>query len=78
MYVGTAQARAVIKEHEFYFAKKHKVNKKKKSSHGANESKQDRIKFHVLLTSYEMINNDSTTLRPIDWECLVAIFLQGC
>ncbi|CAM8893801.1 unnamed protein product [Rhodiola kirilowii] len=71
MYVGTAQARAVIKENEFYFTKKHNGNKKKKSSQGVGESKQDRIKFHVLLTSYEMINNDSATLRPIKWECLI-------
>uniref|UniRef100_A0A7N0U7Q7 CHD3-type chromatin-remodeling factor PICKLE n=1 Tax=Kalanchoe fedtschenkoi TaxID=63787 RepID=A0A7N0U7Q7_KALFE len=70
MYVGTAQARAVIKEREFYFSKKRKSKKKKKSGQGS-ESKQARIKFHVLLTSYEMINNDSTTLRPIKWECLI-------
>ncbi|CAM8889747.1 unnamed protein product [Rhodiola kirilowii] len=71
MYVGTAQARAVIKEHEFYITKKQKSKRKKKSSQSGCESKQDRIKFHVLLTSYEMINNDSTTLRPIKWECLI-------
>jgi hypothetical protein len=71
MYVGSAQARAVIREYEFYFPKKHKKIKKKKSGQVFSESKQDRIKFDVLLTSYEMINLDSASLKPIKWECMV-------
>ncbi|XP_022750311.1 CHD3-type chromatin-remodeling factor PICKLE-like [Durio zibethinus] len=31
----------------------------------ACESKQDRIKVYVLLTSYEMINLDTASLKPI-------------
>lgn len=73
MYVGTAQARAVIKEYEFYLPRKHKKLKKKKHSQGFTESKQDRIKFDVLLTSYEMINLDSASLKPIKWECMVTL-----
>lgn len=69
MYVGSAQARSVIREYEFYFPKKLKKNKKKKSL--VSESKHDRIKFDVLLTSYEMINLDTTSLKPIKWECMV-------
>jgi len=69
MYVGSAQARSVIREYEFYFPKKLKKNKKKKSI--VSESKHDRIKFDVLLTSYEMINLDTTSLKPIKWECMV-------
>jgi SNF2 family DNA or RNA helicase len=29
------------------------------------------IKFHVLLTSYEMINTDKTILQSINWDALV-------
>ncbi|KAE8701589.1 CHD3-type chromatin-remodeling factor PICKLE [Hibiscus syriacus] len=72
MYVGSAQARRVIREYEFYHPKKsHKKIKKKKSGQVVSESKQDRIKFDVLLTSYEMINLDTTSLKPIKWECMI-------
>ncbi|KAJ4827142.1 hypothetical protein Tsubulata_024448 [Turnera subulata] len=71
MYVGSGQARAVIREYEFYYPKNHKKIKKKKSGQVVGESKQDRIKFDVLLTSYEMINLDSASLKPIKWECMI-------
>lgn len=71
MYVGSSQARAVIREYEFYFPKNLKKSKKKKSAQTVSESKQDRIKFDVLLTSYEMINMDTITLKPIKWECMI-------
>lgn len=71
MYVGSASARAVIREYEFYFPKKHKKNTKKKSSETTSQSKQDRIKFDVLLTSYEMINMDAATLKSIKWESMI-------
>lgn len=71
MYVGSAQARAIIREYEFYLPKSHKKIKKKKSGQIVSESKQDRIKFDVLLTSYEMINLDTASLKPIKWECMV-------
>ncbi|KAL3497299.1 hypothetical protein ACH5RR_040031, partial [Cinchona calisaya] len=71
MYVGSAQARAIIREYEFFFPKNLKKSKKKKSTHVVSECKQDRIKFDVLLTSYEMINMDTVTLKPIKWECMI-------
>jgi len=73
MYVGSAQARSVIREYEFYYPKKSKSAKlkKKKSGQITSDSKQERIKFDVLLTSYEMINLDSMSLKPIKWECMV-------
>ncbi|KAK1375866.1 CHD3-type chromatin-remodeling factor PICKLE-like [Heracleum sosnowskyi] len=71
MYVGSSQARHVIREYEFYFPKKLIKNKKKKPSQSSAESKQARIKFDVLLTSYEMINLDSASLKPIKWECMI-------
>lgn len=71
MYVGSAQARSVIREYEFYFPKKLKKLKKKRSGQLVGESKHDRIKFDVLLTSYEMINLDTSSLKPIKWECMI-------
>ncbi|KDO67494.1 hypothetical protein CISIN_1g000482mg [Citrus sinensis] len=71
MYVGTSQARNIIREYEFYFPKNPKKVKKKKSGQVVSESKQDRIKFDVLLTSYEMINLDSASLKPIKWQCMI-------
>ncbi|KAK6912519.1 Chromo domain [Dillenia turbinata] len=71
MYVGSGQARAVIRDYEFYFPKNMKKHKKKKSGQVASESKQERIKFDVLLTSYEMINLDTASLKPIKWECMI-------
>ncbi|MCL7042694.1 hypothetical protein MKW94_001258 [Papaver nudicaule] len=72
MYVGSSAARSVIREYEFYFPKgQSKKLKKKKSGQVLSESKQDRIKFDVLLTSYEMINVDSASLKPIKWECVI-------
>ncbi|KAL3656097.1 hypothetical protein CASFOL_000493 [Castilleja foliolosa] len=71
MYCGTAQARTVIRDYEFYYPKSQKKIKKKKSGQAVSESKQDRIKFDVLLTSYEMINMDSSSLKPIKWECMI-------
>ena len=59
MYFGSANARAIIREYEFYFSK------------SVYDSKQGRIKFDVLLTSYEMINSDSSALKPIKWESMV-------
>ncbi|XP_068647282.1 CHD3-type chromatin-remodeling factor PICKLE isoform X2 [Aristolochia californica] len=71
LYVGSAQARSVIKDYEFFApivkSKKHK----KKFGSCMKENKQKRIKFDVLLTSYEMINMDSATLKPIKWECMI-------
>ncbi|ESR63546.1 hypothetical protein CICLE_v10010331mg [Citrus x clementina] len=58
-------------EYEFYFPKNPKKVKKKKSGQVVSESKQDRIKFDVLLTSYEMINLDSASLKPIKWQCMI-------
>ncbi|KAK3131779.1 hypothetical protein QOZ80_6AG0511350 [Eleusine coracana subsp. coracana] len=72
MYFGSAASRENIRKHEFYYPKeKSKKLKKKKSSPSREENKQSRIKFDVLLTSYEMINMDSVVLKNIEWECLV-------
>ena len=66
MYGGTSQARTVVRDHEFYFPKGHN-----KMIGISGESRQDRIKFDVILTSYEMINVDTEVLKPIKWKCMV-------
>jgi chromodomain-helicase-DNA-binding protein 4 len=73
MYVGSSQSRAVLRQYEFFFPKKVKLKgrKGKKKRVASTESKQDRIKFDVLLTSYEMINLDTTILKALKWECLI-------
>ena len=72
MYVGSAQARAVLRQYEFFFPQKSsKKSKDKGKKKMFGESKQDRVKFDVLLTSYEMINLDTAILKALKWECLV-------
>jgi chromodomain-helicase-DNA-binding protein 4 len=78
MYVGSSQSRAILREYEFFLpktAKMKRVKGKKKKFSSGGESKQDRIKFDVLLTSYEMINLDTTILKALKWECLVHLLL---
>lgn len=44
---------------------------KKKQVAELRQSKQERIKFDVLLTSHEMAGLDQGVLKSINWECLV-------
>ncbi|CAM0913117.1 unnamed protein product [Alopecurus aequalis] len=72
MYFGSSASRDIIKKYEFYYSKdKPNKLKKNKSSSSNDETKQSRIKFDVLLTSYEMINMDSAVLKTIEWECMI-------
>uniref|UniRef100_A0A453QYV7 CHD3-type chromatin-remodeling factor PICKLE n=1 Tax=Aegilops tauschii subsp. strangulata TaxID=200361 RepID=A0A453QYV7_AEGTS len=72
MYFGSGSSRDIIKKYEFYYSKDNpKKLKKNKSSSSNDEKKQSRIKFDVLLTSYEMINMDSAVLKTIEWECMI-------
>lgn len=72
MYAGSAPARAIARQCEFFYSKEEKKGqKKKKALKNASSSKQARIKFDVLLTSFEMINMDSASLRAIEWESMV-------
>ncbi|KAG0608643.1 hypothetical protein M758_8G121700 [Ceratodon purpureus] len=70
MYVGSGPAREVLRQHEFFFEKKNS-KKKDKGKKKVGESKQERVKFDVLLTSYEMINLDTAILKALKWECLI-------
>uniref|UniRef100_A0A8C1WX91 Chromodomain helicase DNA binding protein 5 n=1 Tax=Cyprinus carpio TaxID=7962 RepID=A0A8C1WX91_CYPCA len=55
-YTGDKDSRAVIRENEFTFE---------------DSTKDTPIKFHVLLTSYELITIDQAVLGSIAWACLV-------
>ncbi|KAK8923556.1 CHD3-type chromatin-remodeling factor PICKLE [Platanthera zijinensis] len=72
MYFGSAQARTVIRDYEFFFPKgKTKKHKKKSFQDAKLRKRAKRTKFDVLLTSYEMINMDSVSLKPINWKCMI-------
>lgn len=66
-YLGPKDARAVIREHEFSFDD----NAIRGGTKASKLRQGCRVKFHVLLTSYEMICMDSATLGSVDWQVLV-------
>ncbi|CAL1402457.1 unnamed protein product [Linum trigynum] len=59
-YHGCAKARAVIRQSEWHASYPNEVNKKTNS-----------YKFHVLLTTYEMVLADASHLRGVPWEVLI-------
>ncbi|XP_063720440.1 chromodomain-helicase-DNA-binding protein 4-like isoform X2 [Symsagittifera roscoffensis] len=64
-YVGGKDARAIIRDNELTLDED-KVNKQQlRIKEGST------LQFHVLLTSYELISVDCTTLQSIDWSVLV-------
>ncbi|KAG2459092.1 CHD5 protein, partial [Polypterus senegalus] len=66
-YTGDKDSRAVIRENEFSFDD----NAIKTGRKVFRMKKETKIKFHVLLTSYELITIDQAILGSIDWACLV-------
>ncbi|XP_061566554.1 chromodomain-helicase-DNA-binding protein 3 isoform X2 [Cololabis saira] len=66
-YTGDKDSRAIIRENEFTFDDT-AIKAGKKSFKLRREAT---IKFHVLLTSYELVTIDQTALKSIDWACLV-------
>ena len=66
-YIGDKDSRAVIRENEFSF--------EEGAIRGGNKASRMRkdysVKFHVLLTSYELISIDQATLGSVDWAMLV-------
>uniref|UniRef100_A0A672TBD2 Chromodomain helicase DNA binding protein 3 n=1 Tax=Sinocyclocheilus grahami TaxID=75366 RepID=A0A672TBD2_SINGR len=61
-YTGDKDSRAIIRENEFTFEDTPVKGGKKREAP---------IKFHVLLTSYELVTIDQNVLKSIDWACLV-------
>ncbi|KAK6292044.1 hypothetical protein J4Q44_G00378290 [Coregonus suidteri] len=66
-YTGDKDSRAIIRENELTFDDA-AVRGGKKAFKLRREAP---IKFHVLLTSYELVTIDQTSLKSIDWPCLV-------
>ncbi|XP_062597362.1 chromodomain-helicase-DNA-binding protein Mi-2 homolog [Saccostrea cucullata] len=66
-YIGDKDCRSVIREHEFSFEEN-----AIRSGAKASRMKSDcQVKFHVLLTSYELISIDNACLGSVDWAVLV-------
>ncbi|XP_013407633.1 chromodomain-helicase-DNA-binding protein 4 isoform X2 [Lingula anatina] len=66
-YVGDKDSRAVIREHEFSFEE----GAIRGGTKASKMRKECPVKFHVLLTSYELISIDQATLGSVDWGVLV-------
>ncbi len=66
-YIGDKESRAVIREHELSF-EEGAVRGGPKAS---RMRKDYPIKFHVLLTSYELNCIDAATLSSVEWQILV-------
>ncbi|VDO11755.1 unnamed protein product [Rodentolepis nana] len=66
-YVGDKESRTVIREHEFTFEE----GGVRGGSRAVRMRSGAQVRFHVLLTSYEMISIDQALLSSIDWEVLV-------
>uniref|UniRef100_A0A6Q2XGF3 Uncharacterized protein n=1 Tax=Esox lucius TaxID=8010 RepID=A0A6Q2XGF3_ESOLU len=66
-YTGDKESRAIIRENELTFDDSAGRGGKK----AFKLRREAPIKFHVLLTSYELVTIDQTSLKSIDWACLV-------
>ncbi|XP_015781829.1 chromodomain-helicase-DNA-binding protein Mi-2 homolog [Tetranychus urticae] len=66
-YIGDKDSRAVIREHELSFEE----GAVRGGFKASRIRKECPIKFHVLLTSYELICIDNATLGSVDWQVLV-------
>lgn len=66
-YIGDKDSRTVIREHEFSFDDNaiRGGTKASRLKQGCN------VKFHVLLTSYELVSIDTACLGSVDWAVLV-------
>ncbi|KAG9351689.1 hypothetical protein JZ751_022940 [Albula glossodonta] len=66
-YTGDKESRSIIRENELTYDDS-VIKGGKKAFKLRREAP---IKFHVLLTSYELVTIDQTALKSIDWACLV-------
>uniref|UniRef100_A0A8B9TFN5 DNA helicase n=1 Tax=Anas platyrhynchos TaxID=8839 RepID=A0A8B9TFN5_ANAPL len=66
-YTGDKDSRAIIRENEFSFDD----NAMKGGKKAFKMKREAQVKFHVLLTSYELITIDQAALGSIRWACLV-------
>uniref|UniRef100_A0A6I8PM44 Chromodomain helicase DNA binding protein 3 n=1 Tax=Ornithorhynchus anatinus TaxID=9258 RepID=A0A6I8PM44_ORNAN len=66
-YTGDKDSRSIIRENEFSF----EDNAMKGGKKAFKMKREAQVKFHVLLTSYELITIDQAALGSIRWACLV-------
>ncbi|XP_065060706.1 chromodomain-helicase-DNA-binding protein 5-like isoform X3 [Rhopilema esculentum] len=66
-YIGDRDNRAVIRNYEFSFDE----DAVKAGKKPYKMKKDSPVKFHALLTSYELVSIDANTLQSIDWAVLV-------
>lgn len=66
-YIGDKDSRAVIREHELSFEE----GAVRGGAKASRIKKDSAIKFHVLLTSYELNCIDAATLSSVEWQILV-------
>ncbi|XP_043929643.1 chromodomain-helicase-DNA-binding protein 4-like [Protopterus annectens] len=66
-YTGDKNSRAVIRENELSFER----NAIHRGIKACGMKKGARLKFHVMLTSFELVSIDMALLRSINWACLV-------
>ena len=57
----------IFREHEFSF----EDGAIRGGSKATRMKKDCKVKFHVLLTSYELIGIDTATLQSVEWQVLV-------
>jgi len=65
LYNGSAADREIIRDHEFWY--KSSSRYKGKTTRAA----AGRLKFDVLLASYEMVRKDRKVFQDIDWETVI-------
>lgn len=66
-YTGNKDSRIIIRENELSYD----TDAIRSCSKATRIRKQAPVKFHVLLTSYELINVDTALLGSIEWKVLV-------
>jgi SNF2 family DNA or RNA helicase len=66
-YTGNKDSRIIIRENELSFD----GDAVRSGAKASRIRKHCTVKFHVLLTSHELINVDSALLGSIDWKILV-------
>jgi len=66
LYNGSAADREIIRDHEFRYKSSSSSYKGKTTRAAAG-----RLKFDVLLASYEMVRKDRKVFQDIDWETVI-------
>lgn len=67
-YIGDKDSRAALREHELTFQEDAAPRANSKQ---ATRLRTSNVKFHVLLTSYELVSIDNACLSSIEWKMLV-------